>query len=124
MLDATFILYVSDLDRSTRFYAQLLQRSPVPFEPTFVMFFLESGARLGLVARETVEDSPAMTSQGFELDFPVGDNADVDRLHDEWAGLGAVIVRPPHDMPFAYNFLAADPDGHRLRVFCRRVAGS
>ncbi len=123
MLDATFILYVSDLAVSSAFYARLFQQEPVPFEPTFVMFFLESGARLGLVTRVVVESSPAMVSAGFELDFPVAENADVDRLHRDWAASGIAIEQAPHDMAFAYNFLATDPDGHRLRVYSRRLAG-
>ena len=117
MLDATFVLYVSDLEASRRFYVRLFGREPVPFEPTYEMFFLESGARLGLLAREDT----AAGSVGFELDFPVADNADVDRLYREWSALGTRIVDPPHDMAFAYNFVACDPDGHRLRVYCRRV---
>lgn len=124
MLDATFIVYVSDLAVSRQFYARILGLEPVPFDTSFLMFFLESGARLGLVARDTVETSPARPSSGFELDFPVGTNADVDRLHQEWTDMGVTVQGAPHDVSFAYNFLASDPDGHCLRVFCRRVAGA
>jgi len=123
MLDATFILYVSDFDASRRFYTRLLGREPVPFEETFVMFFLESGTRLGLLAQAAPDGSPQVPSGGFELDFAVAENTDVDRLHREWAEDGIAILQPPHEMPFAYNFLATDRDGHRLRVYCRRVAG-
>jgi len=118
MLEPTFILYVSDLDTSIRFYSRLLKLTPVPFEPTFVMFFLESGARLGLLAVDSAEAGP---SAGFELDFPVGENSDVDRIYTEWSQDGIAITQPPHDMSFAYNFVARDPDGHCLRVYCRRV---
>lgn len=120
MLEPTFILYVSNFDTSVRFYSQLLKLTPVPFEPTFAMFFLDSGARLGLLE---VESSNTTPSAGFELDFPVGENADVDRLHAEWSAQGITITQPPHDMSFAYNFVAHDPDGHCLRVYCRRVTG-
>lgn len=123
MLDPAFILYVTDLDRSIRFYSGLLQLSPVPFEPTFVMFFLESGARLGLLYRPVDGPAPAPPSTGFELDFPVADDSDVDRLHAEWSGQGIAVAQPPHHMSFAYTFVATDPDGHRLRVYCRRVSG-
>lgn len=123
MLDPTFILFVSDLDTSIGFYSRLLNLTPVPFEPTFVMFFLESGARLGLLAVPADKASTPAPSAGFELDFPVGENADVDRLHKEWSQQGITITRPPHDMSFAYTFVASDPDGHCLRVYCRRVSG-
>jgi len=118
MLEPTFILHVSKLDTSIRFYSRLLKLAPVPFEPIFVMFFLESGARLGLLEVEAADTGSA----GFELDFPVAENADVDRLHEEWSGQGITITQPPHDMSFAYTFVAHDPDGHCLRVYCRRVS--
>ena len=122
MLDATFVLYVSDLAASRRFYVRLFGRERVPFEPTFEMFFLESGARVGLLVQEDKQaPPPSAASAGFELAFPVAENADVDRLHREWSALGTRIVHPPHDMAFAYNFTACDPDGYRLRVFCRRM---
>jgi predicted enzyme related to lactoylglutathione lyase len=31
---------------------------------------------------------------------------------------GAAILQEPVSMDFGRTFLAADPDGHRLRVFC------
>ena len=118
MLEPTFILYVSKLDTSIRFYSRLLKLTPVPFEQTFVMFFLESGARLGLLE---VAPAKAASPAGFELDFPVGENSDVDRIYAEWSREGIAITQPPHDISFAYNFVAHDPDGHCLRVYCRRV---
>ncbi|QHJ01266.1 drug:proton antiporter [Xylophilus rhododendri] len=122
-MDASFILYVSDLERSSRFYAELLGQQPVPFEATFVMFFQESGARLGLAQRDSIASAGALPSSGFELDFPVSTHGDVDRMHADWVRRGLAIVEPPNHMAFAYTFVAADPDGHRLRFYCRRVSG-
>jgi predicted enzyme related to lactoylglutathione lyase len=120
MLSVNFVLYVSDLKKSAALYSHILQQSPIALDPPFVMFFLESGERLGLLDRAT-RPTPDASSSGFELAFPVGENSDVDRVFQEWRGLDVTIVDPPHELPFAYNFLAVDPDGHRLRVFCRRV---
>ena len=36
---------------------------------------------------------------------------------DAWAKLGLKILQEPTKMDFGYTFTAADPDGHRLRVF-------
>jgi hypothetical protein len=38
------------------------------------------------------------------------------------AAFYAAILQPPTAMDFGYTFLAADPDGHRLRVFAPGVA--
>ena len=42
---------------------------------------------------------------------------DVDATHAEWLAKGTTILQGPTDMDFGRTFTAADPDGHRLRVF-------
>ncbi len=43
---------------------------------------------------------------------------EVDALHAEWAGAGALVDFAPTAQPFKlYEFHARDPDGNRLRVF-------
>jgi catechol 2,3-dioxygenase-like lactoylglutathione lyase family enzyme len=45
--------------------------------------------------------------------------ADVDRVHDELRAMGATIVHPPEEGPWApgyYSVLFEDPDGIRLEV--------
>ncbi len=45
-------------------------------------------------------------------------NAEVDALFAEWLAAGARILSPPADKPWLLReFLVADPDGNRLRVF-------
>lgn len=48
----------------------------------------------------------------------VADNQTVDRLHSQWAESGVSIAQAPTRLDFGYTFVALDPDGHRLRVFC------
>ena len=43
---------------------------------------------------------------------------EVGTLHADWKDKGALILKAPETMDFGLTFLAADPDGHRLRVFC------
>lgn len=38
-------------------------------------------------------------------------------MHDDWKKRGLIIIQPPTVMDFGSNFVAVDPDGHRLRVF-------
>jgi predicted enzyme related to lactoylglutathione lyase len=35
----------------------------------------------------------------------------------DWKRRGLNIIQEPVQMDFGYTFVAADPDGHRLRVF-------
>lgn len=111
------ILYVDSPEQSTRFYARLLGLQPVEASPTFALFVLASGLKLGLWSRHTVE--PAATPVGgSELAFAVATDAEVDRLHAQWAQDGLAIVQKPQAMDFGHTFTAQDPDGHRLRVYC------
>jgi len=49
----------------------------------------------------------------------VTDAAQVDALHADWRERGLAILQDPQMLDFGYTFTAADPDGHRLRVFAR-----
>ena len=115
MPDPNFvILYVDSPPASAAFYAQLLGRPPVESSPTFAMFAADTGPRLGLWSRHTVEPAATASGGGGEIAFKV---ADVDALHAEWRGRGLTILQAPTDMDFGRTFVAVDPNGHRLRVF-------
>ena len=118
MPDPNFVIrYVADPLASARFYAALLGREPVESSPTFTMFVMTEGVMLGLWARRTVEPTAPPAAPDGELAFSVADEAAVTRLHREWSGHGHRILQAPTRMDFGYTFVAADPDGHRLRVF-------
>ncbi|MGV3552280.1 VOC family protein [Rhizobium sp.] len=110
------LLYVNDPDASAGFYGKLLDRAPLDARPGFVMFKLDSGMRLGLWGTETVKPAPNAPG-GFEIGWPVGSDADVDQMADDWAARGISIIQQPETMGFGRTFTALDPDGHRLRVY-------
>lgn len=118
MLDANFILlYVDSPVASAHFYADLLGAEPLEQSPTFAMFALPSGVRLGLWSRHTVEPAAAAAGGGGEI-ATVATSADaVDAVHADWKARGLTILQPPTDLDFGRTFVATDPDGHRLRVF-------
>ena len=111
------ILYVADPVASATFYSTLLARPPVESSPGFAMFALDSGVMLGLWKRGEVLPTVDNFGAGAELAFAVQDNAAVDALRAAWAGRGLPLLQAPVKMDFGYTFVAADPDGHRLRVF-------
>lgn len=112
------ILYVDQPQQSGAFYTALLGREPVQSSPTFVLFALDNGLMFGLWSRHTVEPAASAAGGGGEVAFAVGDIATVAATHDEWAQRGLKILQAPVDMDFGHTFVALDPDGHRLRVFC------
>ncbi|MBK9082294.1 MAG: drug:proton antiporter [Rhizobiales bacterium] len=117
MIEPTFLLlFVEDPAVSAGFYARALGRAPLETSPTFVMFALGGGWRLGLWRREGVQPSPTAGAFGGEIGVPV----EVERLEPLRAALeaaGARIAQPIVAADFGPNFLALDPDGHRIRVF-------
>ncbi|MDN5926194.1 MAG: VOC family protein [Hyphomicrobiales bacterium] len=113
----SILLFVSDAPESASFYARLLGQQPVEASATFAMFILPSGLGLGLWGRAGVEPAPAVVGGGCDLGFKVEAPEMVDALHVEWQGKGATILMPPTDLDFGRSFVAADPDGHRLRVY-------
>lgn len=122
MLVPTYaLLYVRNPAASATFYTPLLGRAPVEESPTFVLYVLDSGHKVGFWQRDGVlPPAPAADGRGgasFELAFPVADAATVEALYAEWRARGVPIAQAPVAMDFGHTFVALDPDGHRLRVF-------
>jgi len=111
------ILYVDSPETSGAFYAKLLGREPVESSPTFVMFVLDKGFKLGLWSRHTVEPAAAATGRGGEIVIAVADASAVDATHADWAERGLNILQAPTDLDFGRTFVALDPDNHRVRVY-------
>jgi predicted enzyme related to lactoylglutathione lyase len=111
------LLYVDEPRASADFYARLLDRQPLDSAPNFVMFELAPDLRLGLWARRDVEPKPRGEADIGELAMAVGSKAEVEALSADWKRKGATILQEPVVKDFGLTFLAADPDGHRLRVF-------
>ncbi|HWA19676.1 MAG TPA: VOC family protein [Devosia sp.] len=108
--------YVADTPKSTALYARLLGAEPLESSANFAMFALEGGLVLGLWARNDVEPRATLPG-GNEIGFEVQSDDDVRQRRKDWEALGLRIIQEPTNMDFGYTFTAADPDGHRLRVF-------
>jgi len=111
------LLYVENPPASASFYADLLGRSIVDSSPTFAMLPLSDGVMLGLWSRRTVEPAAAGQACAGEVAFTVDDVAAVKATFADWKKRGLTILQEPVQMDFGHTFVAADPDGHRLRVF-------
>ena len=118
MTDPNFIiLYVDSPEKSVGFYTDLLGKTPVEASPTFALFILDSGLKLGLWSKHTVEPAAEAIGGGCELVFSVDDKQSVDAMHADWSKRGLPILQSPTEMDFGRTFVALDPDGHRLRVY-------
>ena len=100
------LLYVDSPPASARFYSGLLGCEPIEASPTFVLFALESGLKLGLWARRLVEPTVSAAPGAAEIAIPVEEPASV-----EFDPRGLAGAR------LAYHS-GADRDGFRPD-FCR-----
>ena len=73
---------------------------------------------LGLWSRDAIVPAPAAPG-GSEIGLSRDTPADVDAMHAAWAEKGVTILQSPVDADFGRTFVAADPDGHHVRVFSR-----
>ncbi len=110
------LLAVANPRKSTEIYNRLLGLEPVELSETFALYVLPTGWKLGLWKKDGMEPAP-LAPGGSELGFNLPDRRDVDRLLEDWTALGLAIVQSPTELDFGYTFVAADSDGHRLRVF-------
>jgi catechol 2,3-dioxygenase-like lactoylglutathione lyase family enzyme len=123
MTPFNFVLaYVANAPKSAALYGKILGAQPVESSPNWAAFALPNGMMLGLWGRDDVEPKATLPG-GVELGFPVPDDAAVTRTRDDWARLGLKILQEPVKMDFGFTFTAADPDGHRLRVFAPTQVG-
>ncbi|RWX76590.1 drug:proton antiporter [Neorhizobium lilium] len=111
------ILFVDHPLNSAKFYSALLELEPVESSPTFALFILPTGLRLGLWSKHTAEPAVAASSGAAEICFRHDTAAAVDGVYADWGGRGLRILQTPVQMDFGYTFVATDPDGHRLRVY-------
>jgi catechol 2,3-dioxygenase-like lactoylglutathione lyase family enzyme len=110
------LLAVKDPQKSAKLYDQLLGFAPVESAPTFVLYIMPNGFKLGLWATADVEPK-ARPPGGVELSFSLPDEASVRKTYAAWRELGLEVLQEPTQMDFGFTFVVADPDGHRLRPF-------
>lgn len=111
------ILFVDNPPKSSEFYRDLLGAEPVEISPTFSLFVLSTGMKLGLWSRHTALPAINAQSGSMEVCLRVDTVADVDRLYADWAKRGLTVLQTPVLMDFGHTFVMTDPDGHRLRVY-------
>ncbi len=113
------ILLVDNPSASAAFYRELLGAEPVENSPTFVLFVLSTGLKLGLWSRHTAQPVVTAQSGSVEVCFRLDKTTDVDRTYADWTKRGLRVLQTPVEMDFGYTFVVTDPDGHRLRAYAR-----
>jgi len=117
MLNFNFVLlHVADPAASAGFYSDLLGVPVTDSTPGFAMLPLSEAVLLGLWLNSAADPDGVGKPGASEISFDVADRKTLEKLHAEWAGKGLKILVEPVAMPFGHTFVAADPDGHRIRA--------
>ena len=119
-LSQVFLL-VSDLDRSVRFYRELLERAAVSEDARHARFDL---GPISLTIHEDltpaeisiwrVDPMPGRRGWGVYLTFPT---ADLEGTYAKLTRIGAEILTTPRTTPWGVvMFIVKDPDGYLLEI--------
>ncbi len=110
------IVYVNDAPAAAHFYGDLLDSSPSFETPGYIVFDLGPGADLALWSGQFEDLSPDVPRTG-EICLAIdGGSDELDAIFTLWQSKGITILHEPQDAGFGRTFLAADPDGNRIRV--------
>lgn len=112
-----YLLHVTDPERSGRFYRELFGGAPVETSPTFVLFVLDGGIKVGLWSKATVEPATGGAPGAIEIGISMKAPDEVDAFHESWIARGLPVFQSPTDMDFGRSLMVTDPDGHRIRIF-------
>jgi lactoylglutathione lyase len=114
------ILFASDLERSIRFYRDVLGL-PFRFANETYAEFATEGAKFALYARAALPELIGREAGVGEAPWPQGELAffveDVDAEHVRLAAAGVRVLAPPTDRPWGERTLhVADPDGNVVEL--------
>ncbi len=113
----SFVLYVEDIHISQVFYSKLFERKVTLLSPTFAAIPLTEGLTLTLKQRDNLSPYSGIRGGGTELSLSVPNRHTLERIYKRWKDLGVEFVQPPATSVYGLNFMAIDPDKHRIRVF-------
>lgn len=114
------ILFVSDLERSIRFFRDVIGL-PFRFAAEDYAEFATDGAKFSLYARRALPELIGCDAPAGEIPWPQGEVVffveDVDAEHQRLLAAGVSVLAPPTDRPWGERTLhVADPDGNVVEL--------
>jgi catechol 2,3-dioxygenase-like lactoylglutathione lyase family enzyme len=121
---ALITILTDDVPRLSAFYREVMGFTVKQDLGVYVEFY-NDGVRFSVCARSILHEAcghasytEAHRGQCFELAFPCGEPAEVDRVYAEIVARGATPVHVPADMPWGQRTaMFADPDGNIHELF-------
>ena len=111
------LIYVSDIEKSTRFYQSLFNTKPVFLSPRYVAFSASASGD-ALFALWSGGDKPAPKTPRYqEIGIMLPTDNDVEKIYSAWKERSDInFVSKIATEVFGQTFLINDPDGHVIRI--------
>ena len=110
-----FLIYVTDVERATRFYSELFEMEPLMITPRYIPYEVAPGVLFALWSGRS--DQLTATPRTSEVGLMVPGGGDqVDALYESWTSRGVTVYQEPYDDVFGRTFMITDPDGNLIRV--------
>lgn len=113
----SIVLYVEDVQLSMSFYERVFECQPKLLSPTFAVVEFAENVKITLKQADALTPSSQVRGGGTELSIPATSRIELDNLFEQWKKLSVVFAQEREKSVYGVNFVALDPDGHRLRVF-------
>lgn len=113
----SIVLYVENIKLSMAFYEEVFECQPKLLSPTFAVLEFAENVKITLKQVNALTPSSSVRGGGTELSIPATSRADLDNLFKQWKQLGVEFAQEREESVYGVNFVALDPDRHRLRVF-------
>ncbi|EGR3003517.1 glyoxalase [Vibrio parahaemolyticus] len=113
----SFVLYVSDIQQSMGFYAKAFDCEPQLLSPTFAALSFAENVKITLKQSNELTPTSEVKGGGTELSMPIPDKETFEKLFANWKEKGIEFEQEIEASVFGFNFVAIDPDGHRIRIF-------
>ncbi|EIA1623025.1 glyoxalase [Vibrio parahaemolyticus] len=113
----SFVLYVENIHVSQTFYSRLFDCEVTLLSPTFASMPLSHSVKLTLKRSDALTPISMVKGGGAELSLSVADGHQLELVYNKWKEMGVDFIQPPMTSVYGLNFVATDPDKHRIRVF-------
>ncbi|CAH1603207.1 glyoxalase [Vibrio jasicida] len=113
----SFVLYVSNVQKSMEFYAKAFDCKPQLLSPTFAALDFANNVKVTLKQSNELTPTSDVRGGGTELSMPMLDKDTFEKLFADWKAKGIEFAQEIEASVFGFNFVAVDPDGHRIRIF-------
>ena len=117
----TLFIVSSDVDRSRRFYTEVLGGETVLEGGEFSIVALANGwVTIGVGGGPTDDKPTVMLTPPSDPEHAASflniRVADIARVYEEWRSRGADFITPPQDLGREIRCYIRDPDGHLIEV--------